>query len=105
MSIPKTGSRRVKVDGVEYLWRVRKQPTHSQALTETRMTLAVQAAAGRSVLVVDLGVTRPDNCLRPHQTQLRPRMVREMIRTALEGGWLPESDTGFSLRYPIIMDV
>lgn len=102
MTLSRAGSRRVTVDGVVFRWRIRDRPTHAQA-AGAPMTLALQRDGCRSVLVVDLVVPRPDGP-RPHQTQVTPARVREMIRAAMVAGWVPESDTGLAMRHALIMD-
>lgn len=71
------------------------------------MTVAIQriADAPGAILVVDLGVSRPDNWLSPHQTALKPAEVRRIISAAVEGGWDPESPSGaFELKWQLIAD-
>lgn len=103
MSLPRKGRRAIAVDGEEYFWRIRKEPTYIQGAYGSAMTLAVQGASSdsRSVLVADLAVSRPDNWLSSHQTSVTPRMVRDIIRAAREAGWDPRRSGPFSLRYPI----
>lgn len=107
MTAPSRGSRRVEVNGVPYRFRIRKQPTRAQAVDRAPMRLSVcrDGPDARSVLVVNLRVTRPDNWLSPHQTAVKPAMVREMIARALAAGWAPEGDgSPFLLDYPLIRD-
>jgi hypothetical protein len=107
MTIPKKGRRLVTVGDSEYAWRIRKKPTYSQATAQGSMTLAIQAnvADARSVLLVDVKISRPDNWITSHQTAVKPAMVREMITEALATGWQPLSSTGtFQLEYPLILD-
>ena len=71
------------------------------------MTVAIQSAEDPEgqVLVVHLGITRPDNALDAHQTGLTPSHIRTIIAGALEGGWRPESPgSTFRYRYPLIRD-
>lgn len=91
MSIPRKGTRRVRFGETDYDWRIRKTPTYSQGVADSPMLLAVQASeeVPRRVLVVDLGVSRPDNWIAPHQTGVTPGMVRDIIRRALAAGWSP----------------
>jgi hypothetical protein len=104
VSLPRKGSRRIEVAGREFIWLIRKKPTYAQGVAAGPMTVAVQSAEGRSVLTVDLKVSRPDNWISSHQTQVTPEMVREMVRAAMKGGWVPASDEGFRLSYPLIKD-
>lgn len=107
MSIPRKGSRRVRVGGTEYAWRIREKPTYAQGALRAPMRLAVQACTEGpgSVLIVDLGVSRPDNWVRPHQTSVTPAVVREMVRRALAAGWSPgKAGRPFSFRFGLILD-
>jgi hypothetical protein len=107
MAIPKKGSRTVQVGSDSYDWRIRKKPTYSQAAFQSSMSLAVQLSTegAHSVLVANLQVSRPDNWMHPHQTAVKPAMVRDMIRRALVAGWIPSSaGRPFMLDYPLIVD-
>ena len=42
MSIPKKGSRKIVVDGDEYLWLIRSKPTYTQECFESSMTASVE---------------------------------------------------------------
>jgi hypothetical protein len=107
MTIPKKGRRSVRVGDTDYAWRIRKNPTYSQGAFQSSMTLAIQPCADnvRSVLVVNLKISRPDNWVSAHQTAVKPSMIRDMIARSLAGGWQPFSGTGpFLYEYPVIMD-
>lgn len=107
MTLPRKGSRRVRVGDTEYAWRIRKKPTYSQATRQTPMRLAVQACTTgpHSVLVVDLKVSRPDNWVSPHQTSVTPAVVRDIVDLALAAGWAPlRAGPPFAFDYPLIRD-
>jgi hypothetical protein len=55
------------------------------------MRLAIQACTSgpRSVLIVDLKISRPDNWMDPHQTAVTPAVVRDIVERALAAGWAP----------------
>ncbi len=93
MSLPRKGIRRIELEGTVYEWTVRKKPTYSQAAFETSMTLAVQldSEEDSGVLIVDLGISRPDNWISPHQTAITPRVVKDIIYSALNAGWEPKT--------------
>lgn len=106
MTIPEKGSRRIRVGDTEYSWRIRKQPTYSQLIYQSPMCLAVQVSTEgpRSVLLVNLRVSRPDG-IYPHQTALKPAMIRDIVTRALAQGWVPTGGgLPFSLDYPLIKD-
>lgn len=107
MTTAKKGRRRVRVGEVDYAWSIRRQPTYLQAAFQSTMRLAIQPcdARGQSVLVINLGVSRPDNWIGPHQTAVTPAMVREMIAAALAAGWQPfQATEPFFWDYPLVRD-
>ncbi len=107
MSIPKRGSRTRVVDQTSYRWYVRKNPSKTAGLIESNMQVAIELVADHptSVLIADLGVSRPDNWVRSHQTALKPRMISEIIRQGLAEGWNPEvPGPQFRTRYSLVMD-
>src|SRR5688572_6033370 len=83
--IPSKGSRFIEVDGVAYRWRIRKKSTYVQAAFEASMHVAIQACAddAKSVLVVDLRVSRPDNWI----ARTRPRSRRRSSGTSYATRW------------------
>jgi hypothetical protein len=90
MSIPKTGSRRIVVDGVTYRWRIRPRPTNNQGDLGTWMTVAVQQVApAGSVLVVAVPYTRPDASANHRPGVVHPSSVAEYVRQAIRAGWHP----------------
>ncbi|WP_404368781.1 hypothetical protein ACIHQR_05015 [Corallococcus coralloides] len=104
MTLPKKGTRRVLFGETHYDWRIRKTPTYAQGVNDSPMLLAVQASeeVPRSVLVVDLGISRPDNWMAPHQTGVTPGIVRDVIRRALAAGWSPlGAGPPFHFRYAV----
>jgi hypothetical protein len=107
MAIPSKGTRRVRVGEHEYEWRIRKKPTYNEGAFETAMHLAVEirGQGPRTVLVVNLKVSRPDNWIAPHQTAVTPAMLSAMIALALSGGWQPaQPGSPFAIDYPLVRD-
>ncbi len=106
MSLPRKGTRRLPFDGQVYEWRIRHKATYSQGLAQSNMTLAIQADTdknSRSLLLVDLGVSRPDNWIVPHQTAVTPDIVVDIIYKALQKGWLPlQKGSPFLFKYQLI---
>ena len=69
------------------------------------MTLAAELADDpRGTLVVDFGISRPDNAVMPHQTSVTPRVAGAAIARALREGWEPERPGVFTTRYQLIPD-
>ena len=107
MAMPKRGARLVEYDGQEFLWRIRKKPTYVQGVYSSPMTISVQKADSPSpkVLLVTLNVSRPDNWIAGHQTQITPRMIKMMINGALADGWNPDDGGSvFAWKYYVIKD-
>lgn len=80
---------------------------YTQAAFRTPMRVAVQACTTgpRSVLLVTLSVSRPDNWIRPHGTSITPARVRDMVERALAAGWEPlRAGPPFAIEYGVIMD-
>lgn len=90
MAIPKKGSRRIVVDGQPFRWLIRRKPTHTQwegGFFEAAVQLAAVPA---SVLVIELGRTRPDvKWGEKPDISVTPQMIAECIRQAIENGWQP----------------
>lgn len=92
MSLNKRGARRITVDGVEYRWRIRRNPSYMQALCWTPMTYAVEAVAGGrpgTVLIVTSGQAHPSNWVGAKAEPIRPAHVAASIREARKRGWEP----------------
>ena len=105
MSLPRAGSRTVQVGEHRYRWYVRHKPTTAQAAPNRAMTVAIERVAAEPgrVLLVDLGVSRPDNSIEPHQTALSPALVRRIISEALRDGWDPIArGSAFRSRFQLI---
>ena len=107
MALPRRGSRNVRVDGRDYRWLIRKKTTYVQGAQQAEMRLAVQSADTPlgQVLLVRLGVSRPDNWISPHQTPITPARVREIIRAGLLDGWRPQvQGSAHVLTFPVIRE-
>jgi hypothetical protein len=90
MAIRKAGSRRIVVDGVSYLWRVRRRPTYCQGNAWGLLSLCVQRVEHPgATLVVKLDRPRPDNWFGLPSMAVRPSDVAGLVRKALEAGWRP----------------
>ena len=87
MAMPRRGSRRIVVDGVPFRWRVRAQPTYSQLLGWTPLTVGVEPVDGGSVLVLVFAGVRPDAALGAAEVAT-PARVAEAIRGARAAGWV-----------------
>jgi hypothetical protein len=90
MTIPRTGSRQLAVDGIAFRWRVRSRPTYGQALAESGLTVAIQVSDGSGrALHLRLPVARVDNWLHAPGYVVMPRDIQRWIRFARSEGWVP----------------
>jgi hypothetical protein len=93
MAMPKTGSRRIVVDGVAYRWRVRHRAHPFAPRTwDGRIHVSVELAAEPgSVLVVFTGHqhSRDIDTYPPGVAPVRPAHVATWVRQALAAGWQP----------------
>lgn len=104
MTLPRKGRRIVRIAEHEYAWRIRKNPTFAQGAFQAPMRVAIQRSNPpcRSVLVVDMVVSRPDNWTSPHQTAVTPALIRDIITRAVDTGWDPAGTASFALKYGLI---
>ena len=92
MSIRKTGSRPIEVDGVNYRWRIRHRHTTAVQDYGGPMVFAAQRVGVKgSVLVATLAMNRDPYWGDIHQESVTPRIVAECIRKAIAEGWAPSS--------------
>jgi hypothetical protein len=78
-----------------------------QAAFETPMTVAIERIVEEpgAILLVNLGVSRPDNWITPHQTTIKPGEVRQIIAAALSEGWDPDTpSSAFEFEWQLILD-
>lgn len=91
MAIPKKGSRRIIVDGIEYRWTIRSKPTYSQGAFGDNLTAAVELLSNPGVV---LSVTFPwircDSWIGNPEKPVTPKDIALCIRAALESGWQPD---------------
>ena len=107
MGMPRTGSRKVEVDGATYLWRVRGDSYSSRWFDASPIVLTLtcqrdEERPGR-VLQVTLQSRHPPKDTPDydglHQATLYPSEVRQIIAHALSKGWDPsERGSAFGLQ-------
>ncbi|MEU9013355.1 hypothetical protein AB0D12_27065 [Streptomyces sp. NPDC048479] len=96
MTLNKTGSRRIAVDGITYRWRIRRKPSYMQGLCWTPLVYAVELASSDrpgATLVITTGQAHPGNWLGIEAEPVRPAHVAASIKEALAQGWRP-AETG-----------
>ncbi|PWU18584.1 MAG: hypothetical protein C5B50_08690 [Verrucomicrobia bacterium] len=104
MALPKKGTRRIRVDGREYRWAIRKKPTYCQGALASPMTFAAECVqAPQTMLLVTTTVPRPDNWLQKPSVCVKPAQVAEAIRQAHRAGWQPGvPGSAFVLKFDIL---
>jgi len=70
------------------------------------MTLAIEKSDSlpASVLLVNLGISRPDGWIAAHQTSVTPFVVRRIIWRALAAGWNTSEGGIFHFEHQLIQD-
>jgi hypothetical protein len=91
MTISRTGSRAIIVDGVRYRWTVRDRPTYQQAIATSYLTVAIETEeAALQTLHLTLPVVRCDNWLAQPGYVVTPRDIARWIPLAIARGWQPK---------------
>ena len=82
MSMTKRGSRPIVVDGNEYRWRIRCNPTYCQGCEWRNMTVAVERFDDPgSMLMIDTNRLRLDSWISPsHDRPVTPSEIARCIR-------------------------
>ncbi|WP_331752242.1 hypothetical protein [Streptomyces sp. NBC_00829] len=102
MALPKKGSRRICVDGINYRWRLRGRPTYDQGMVWSHLTYAVEhAETPGTTLLITTNQPHPSNWMGETATPVLPSDVANNIRTARANGWSPETHgSPFHLNQP-----
>ena len=84
------GSRRIVVNDRAFRWRVPRYPVgESQGLGWSPLRFSAWLADDSgSLLEVEASAARPDNWLHAPAVVITPRKVAELIRRAMEAGWI-----------------
>lgn len=86
--IPKRGSRRIIVEGVGYLWRLRKRPTRGHVAGGSVCVAVAEESGHGSTLLVELGA-HPSNQVGRFGSAVTPGDVDGWVRAAVRDGWTP----------------
>lgn len=79
------------MDGQEYRWRVRRQPSRGQEDFGEPLTFSVQRAdEPGAILIVEAAGTRLDTWLDEQAPPVTPALVSHCVRRALAQGWRPD---------------
>lgn len=101
MSIPKKGSRKIVVDGSEYVWLIRSKPTYTQDFQEGEMRAAIELSEGKgTTLIVSFPYARPDASLKSKIFSVTPKVIESCIKQAIKQGWEPnQQGAAFEFKY------
>ena len=97
MAARKKGSRRIVVEGVEYLWRVPRRPSSGAWDGTSGFTVTVQLSQGSGSVLALFSQTKHPTleriwCTPTHS--ILPSHIAASIRQALEAGWKPSESKG-----------
>ena len=101
MAIPKKGSRKIIVDGIEYRWRVRWKPTYSQSTCNSNLMAAVELYENpQNILSIEFPWIRYDAWIGVAEQPVTPSIIETCIKNALNQGWNPaEKSKTFKFNY------
>jgi hypothetical protein len=99
MAVSKRGMRKLSVDGIEYLWKIKRDEDH----LDDNLHVIVIPESGGAILTIDLGAARPNRAtsivalpdgtsytkIVPHAVAA-PGPVAQAIRQACAAGWEPQ---------------
>jgi hypothetical protein len=96
MTIPKTGSRRIIVDGTPFRWLIRRKATYRQWAEHSGcLNIAVEhAEKPHSTLMILTDKPHPKGWGSFTKTTVSPSEVARCIRQATEAGWQPFQNGG-----------
>ncbi|WP_404785560.1 hypothetical protein [Altericista sp. CCNU0014] len=96
MSLLKTGSRRIVVDGKPFRWLIRRKATYSQRTElSSCINIAVEhAERSHSTLMILTDKPRPQGWGIFLKETVSPSEVTRWIRQAIEEGWQPLQNGG-----------
>ena len=99
MTIPSKGSRKIIVDGKEYIWLIRSKPTYTQDCQEGKMSAAVELKANPgTTLQIEFPYLRPDSAFSSAPFSVTPKIIESCIKNALVNGWQP-NEFGATYKY------
>ncbi len=90
MGIPKKGSRKITIDGENFIWLIRRKATYSQTAFGIGLNVAVEhAEESASKLVIMTNKLHP----KEWNTTVKPVVLSEVelwIHQAIKAGWEPK---------------
>ena len=91
MGIPKKGSRKITVDGENFIWLIRRNPTYSNLVMIGYLNVAVEHAEETgSKLVIMTDRLVPKDCNTIKLKPVTPSEVALWINKAIKAGWKPK---------------
>jgi hypothetical protein len=95
MAVPKKGSRRIVVDGITYVWRLRRRQTRKQVEGVEGVTVTVSREDCKGAVAV-LAFSDRFHVVSPfvNTNPVLPSEVAHQIRQALAAGWEPNQPGG-----------
>ena len=90
MALPKKGSRKIIVDGDQFVWKVRKKATHSEE-HDTPLSIPIQYidedGNGGQLLLATLPYARSGYGTY-RLREITPALIEKCIKKAIQSGWL-----------------
>ena len=89
MSIPRKGSRRIVVDGVPYMWRIRRKAARSQTGPRVLHVLVALAQRRGRTLSIVTSRSHPGDRAKVRELPVSHADIAAWVRLALDTGWDP----------------
>lgn len=86
MAIPQKGSRKIVVDGNEFIWKIKKYPSHNER-HDVDYRIPIQHVEGGQLLLVPLGYCRFWEYNGSHFFPITPSIIEKCIKLAIKDGW------------------
>lgn len=101
MTLANKGSRQIVVDGDRFRWYIRRKPTYSQALMQTRLTVAIEHFTHPgTTLIVEMQQPHPSHWMNYPVVPVLPSDIERLIRLGIAQGWQPTKVGGsFTITY------
>lgn len=103
MAMSRKGSRKIVIDGNEFIWKIKKCLSHNER-HDMMYQIPIQHIGGGQILLVSTGFCRSYNYEGSRVFQITPSIIAKCIEHAIEEGWqFMEKLPPIEKSYPFIL--
>lgn len=103
MTMPRKGSRKIVIDGNEFIWKIKKDPSHSES-HDVMYQIPIQHIGGGQILLVSTGFCRSYAYKGSRVFQITPSIITRCIEYAIGEGWqFMEKLPPLEKNYPFVL--